>query len=259
MIVIKSQNELELIQKSCEIVSEILNELAAHVRPGITTAQIEQIACGLIEKSGAISAFKGYRGFPGYICTSVNEVVVHGIANNRPLREGDIVSIDVGVNKGGYYGDGAVTVPVGEISKDAQRLLDVAKQALGKAIDKSTPDNRVGDISYAIQNYVESRGFNVVRDFVGHGIGAHLHEDPQIPNFGAPNHGPKLKAGMVLAIESMVTQGSFEIAIQNDGWTAVTKDRKLAAHFEDVVAITQTGPRILTRSPQILGCQKKRP
>jgi len=258
VITIKSERELEMIRQACGIVSEVLSEVAKHVKSGVTTLDLEELAKELIEENGAVSAFIGYRGYPAHICTSVNSAVVHGIPNKRPLREGDILSLDVGIKKDGYYGDGALTLGVGRITEDAQRLLDVTESSLRAGINKAQAGGRVSDISNAVQAFVEARGFGVVRDFSGHGIGARLHEDPPIPNFGPPHHGPKLKPGMVLAIEPMVNEGTPEVEIQSDGWTAITKDRRLSAHFEQVVAITEEAPEVLTTLPEISVCQKKK-
>lgn len=252
MIILKSKYEIQLIKSSCEIVGCVIEELKKHIAPGITLKQLETIARDLILRRGGIPAFLGYRGFPGNICTSVNQTVVHGIPDGRKLKDGDIVSIDIGVKKNGYYGDAATTIGVGNISNKARNIIDVTKKALGIGLDKARPGNRLSDISHAIQTFVESKGYGVVRDFVGHGIGSSLHEDPQIPNFGEPDRGPKLKPGMTFAIEPMVNEGSWEVEVQKDGWTVLTKDRKLSAHFEHVVVITEGSPEILTV------CQKKK-
>lgn len=201
----------------------------------------------MILKLGGIPAFKGYRGFPGDICTSINEEVVHGIPGKRRLRDGDILSLDIGVKFSGYYGDAAVTIPVGSVSKEVKRLLEVTEEALYVGIGYARQGMRLSDLSHAIQTHAEKNGFSVVREFVGHGIGAKMHEEPQIPNFGEPNHGPRLKKGMVLAIEPMVNTGGPEVEILRDNWTAVTKDRKLSAHFEHTVLITDKEPEILTK------------
>lgn len=248
MITLRSRAEVEKIEAACRIVADTLEYLETKILPGITTLELDSLAAGYINERGAVSAFKGYKGFPGNICTSVNDVVVHGIPGKRVLRNDDIISIDVGVKLNGYYGDAAATFQVGEqITEEAYALIKVTEKALEKGIEQAKPDNRLSDISNAIQRYVESNGFSVVREFVGHGIGTRMHEDPQIPNFGEPGTGPRLKAGMVLAIEPMVNAGTYGVEILEDGWTAVTKDRKLSAHFEDTVYISDSGPEILTK------------
>lgn len=222
------------------------------VEPGKTTEELNEVAEKLIQEWGAVPAFKGYRGFPKSICASINEEVVHGIPSlSRKLNIGDIVSIDVGIYKCGYYGDSAVTIPVGEISPSAKKLLQVTQEALRRGIDRARVGYRLFDISYAVQSYVEKEGFSVVRDFVGHGIGKEMHEDPQVPNFGEPGRGLRLKAGMVLAIEPMVNAGGPEVMVLPDRWTVVTRDGSLSAHFEHTVAITEEGPQILTFSPDL--------
>lgn len=234
------------MRQAGRIVAGTLQELAGAVRPGITTIKLDALARQYIQKSGARPAFLGYHGFPATICTSLNEEVVHGIPGLRRLKAGDIISIDVGVFYKGYYGDAAATFPVGEVSPLAKRLLEVTRESLYKGIEKAYPGNRLYDISAAIQTYVESRGFSVVRSYVGHGIGSEMHEEPQVPNFGLPGKGPLLEAGMVLAIEPMVNAGTWEVETLSDDWTVVTKDRNLSAHFEHTVAIMQDGPEILT-------------
>lgn len=234
------------MRQAGRIVADTLQELAGAIRPGITTIQLDTLARQYIQKSGARPAFLGYHGFPATICTSLNEEVVHGIPGLRRLKAGDIISIDVGVFYKGYYGDAAATFPVGEVSPLAKRLLEVTRESLYKGIEKAYPGNRLYDISAAIQTYVESRGFSVVRSYVGHGIGSEMHEEPQVPNFGFPGKGPVLEAGMVLAIEPMVNAGTWEVETLSDDWTVVTKDRNLSAHFEHTVAIMQDGPDILT-------------
>lgn len=224
-----------------------LNLLEAHVQAGISTRELDQIAESEIRKAGAIPAFKGYRGFPATLCVSVNEEVVHGIPSDRKLKEGDIVGLDLGCIWDGYYGDAARTYPVGEISEEALRLLKTTEESLMIGIDQARAGNRIGDIGYAVQSHAESNGYSVVRDFVGHGIGRNLHEDPQIPNYGNRGQGPRIKAGMVLAIEPMVCQGRADVEVLSDNWTAVTRDRSLAAHFEHSVAITENGPEILSQ------------
>jgi len=247
MIEIKSENELRLIAEAGKIVNLILEELKSGAMPGVTTADLEKKASEIIKKSGARSAFLGYRGFPGVICVSLNEQVVHGIPGSTKLSDGDILSIDVGVEKNGYYADSAITVPIGDrVSKSALSLIDVTEKALYLGIEKAVEGNRLFDISSAVQRKAESHGYGVVREFVGHGIGRNLHEDPEIPNYGRQNTGPRLKSGMVLAIEPMINQGGCEVEVLNDGWTAVTKDRSLSAHFEHTVAVTEGKPKILT-------------
>lgn len=247
MIILKSPEEIEKMAKSCMIVAKTLEYLSDKIKPGITTKEIENMADTFIRENNAIPAFKGYRGFPASICTSLNNEVIHGIPSNRVLKEGDIIGIDIGVKKDGYYGDGAYTFPVGKVSPNVEKLLNVTKEALYLGIEKAVPGNRISDISHAIQTYVENNGFSVVRAFVGHGIGKELHEDPQIPNFGPPNRGPRLKPGMTLAIETMVNEGSYEVLILDDGWTAVTVDGKLSAHYEHTILVTEDEPVILTK------------
>lgn len=245
-VVLKSPREIEEMRVANRIVAEILEAIKGIVRPGITTEELNEFAEEMLRERKAKSAFKGYRGYPKTLCTSVNSQVVHGLPSKIPLKEGDLLSIDFGVYYSGFYGDAAVTVPVGIVSKEALRLKEVAEKALYKGIEKAYTGNRLSDISYAIQSFVEGSGFSVVREFVGHGIGRSLHEEPQVPNFGLPGVGIKLKAGMVLAIEPMVNAGGSEVKILQDGWTAVTRDGSLSAHFEHTVAITDTGPVILT-------------
>ena len=246
-IILKSPQEIEKMRSSNRIVAEILQRVVAAVRPGARTRDLNALAEELLRKYKARSAFKGYNGYPAVLCTSVNEEVVHGIPSDRVLKGGDIVSLDFGAVWEDYYGDAAITVPVGEISAEARRLLRVTEEALGKAIEKARPGNHVGDISAAIQGYVESRGFSAVRDFVGHGIGRFMHERPQIPNFGFPGRGIRLKPGMTLAIEPMINAGGYGVEVLEDGWTAVTRDRSLSAHFEHSVAVTEDGPYILSQ------------
>lgn len=230
------------------IVAEILEVLKGSVRPGIATMDLECIADAEIKRRGARSAFKGYRDYPYCLCTSVNSEVVHGMPSaKRMLKEGDILSIDFGVLHDGFYGDSAITVPVGAVSKEAMRLIKVTAESLENAIEAAREGNRLMDISHAVQSHVEAAGFSVVRDFVGHGIGRELHEPPQVPNFGAPGRGVRLKAGMVLAIEPMINMGASDVKVLEDGWTAVTVDGGLSAHFEHTVAITAKGPYVLSR------------
>jgi len=246
MIIIKSPREIEQLRRSNAIVAEVFEKLKGMVAPGITTKELDQVAEDYILSKGGRPAFKGYRGFPATLCISINEEVVHGIPGQRRLKEGDIVSIDVGVNFGGYFGDSAITLPVGEVDPESKRLLDVTKKALTIGIEKAKIGNRLFDISYAIQRWVESRGFSVVRDFVGHGIGKDLHEEPQIPNFGSPHQGPRLEKGMVFALEPMVNEGTYEVRVLSDGWTVVTADGKRSAHFEHTISITDDGVEILS-------------
>ncbi len=247
MIILKTREEVEKIRKSCLIVAEVLERLEEIVAPGVSTWDLNAISEEEAEKRGAVPAFKGYHGFPYALCTSINEEVVHGIpSKKRILREGDIVSVDFGVVVDGYYGDAAVTLPVGKISEEAERLCRVTREALDQAIAQAVVGNRLSDISHAVQSYVEKFGYSVVREFVGHGIGRNLHESPQIPNFGPPGRGVKLKPGMVFAIEPMINQGVPDIRILEDRWTAVTADGKLSAHFEHTVAVTENGPDILS-------------
>jgi methionyl aminopeptidase len=229
------------------LVGEVLAELAGVVAPGVTTADLDAIAEKRIVRAGATPAFKGYHGYPATICTSINDEVIHGIpSGHRVLDEGDIVSIDVGVSLDGYFGDSAVTLPVGHVSEEAADLLRVTEEALYKAIEQVRPDARISDISHAVQRHVEGHGFSVVREFVGHGIGQQMHEEPQVPNYGEPGHGPRLAEGMVLAIEPMVNAGKAGVKVLADGWTAVTRDRSLSAHFEHTVAVMAGEPWILT-------------
>ncbi|ABC76202.1 type I methionyl aminopeptidase [Syntrophus aciditrophicus] len=246
MVILKRPEEIEKIRKSSRIVAEILQELMNSVKPGIRTIDLEEYAEELAARKKVKPAFKGYNGFPFGLCVSVNEEVVHGMPSKRILRDGDIVSLDYGVYHDGYYGDAAITVPVGEVSQELLRLLQITKESLCEGIKESRIGNRLGDISAAIQAHVESAGFSVVRDFVGHGIGKSLHEDPQVPNFGSKGRGILLKKGMVLAIEPMVNAGKYSVKVLNDNWTVVTEDGKYSAHFEHSVAITENGPDILS-------------
>ena len=245
---LKAPWEIDLLRKANAIVAEVLERLKETIEPGVSAWELNQIAEEIARKRGARPAFKGYRGYPFSLCVSVNEEVVHGLpVKEKVLKEGDIVSLDFGAVYEGYVGDAAVTVAVGEISEEAKRLMRVTEEALYRAIDKARVGFRLQDISVAIQRFVEGHGYNVIRDFVGHGIGRELHEPPEVPNFGRPGKGPKLMAGMVFAIEPMVVTGGYEIEVLDDGWTVVTKDRGLAAHFEHSVVITARGPEILSR------------
>ena len=246
MIIIKSASEIEAMRRVNQMTARGRDAVAAQVRPGVTTHELGEVARGMIKEMGGTNAFYGYQGFPGQICASVNEEVVHGIPGRRIIREGDIVSIDCGIRFDGFIGDTAVTVGAGEISEENQRLLDVTKASLDAGISKAVEGNRLGDISFAIQQVVEEAGFSVVRDFVGHGIGRDMHEDPQVPNFGKPGRGPILKEGMTLAIEPMVNVGGAKVKVLDDNWTAVTKDGSNSAHFEHTVAVGKTAPDILT-------------
>ncbi|WP_018131302.1 type I methionyl aminopeptidase [Effusibacillus pohliae] len=247
MIICKSKTELAIMREAGRIVALTHEELAKAIRPGITTRELDEIAEELIRKHGATPSFKGYHGYPASICASVNEELVHGIPGPRVLREGDIISIDIGAYYQGFHGDSAWTYPVGNISDEAARLLRVTEEALFKGIEQAREGNRLSDIGHAVQKHVEAAGFSVVRDYVGHGIGRQMHEDPQIPNYGPPNRGPRLKVGMTLAIEPMVNVGAYHCKTLADNWTVVTADGSLAAHFEHTVAITENGPEILTR------------
>jgi methionyl aminopeptidase len=245
---IKSDTELEYMRSAGKVVADTLAMIEKVIKPGITTAEIDKLAEEFILAQGAIPSFKGYGGFPGSICASVNDVVIHGIPNNTVLVEGDIISVDCGAILNGYHGDAARTFPVGSISKEAQHLIDVTKESFFKGIEKAVVGNRLTDISAAIQEHAESFGYSVVRDFVGHGIGTSMHEDPQVPNYGTAGKGPKLVHGVVLAIEPMINMGNYKVKIKPDGWTVVTSDGKLAAHYENTVAITNDGVEILTLS-----------
>lgn len=248
MIIRKSQTEIEKMARAGAIVQGCLELLAQKVKPGVTTKELDSLAEEYIRSRGGVPTFKGYRGFPGSICTSPNDMVVHGIPGKVRLREGDILGVDVGVTLDGYIADAAKTFPVGEISEEAWRLLRVTEEALYKGIAQCVIGRRVGDISHAVQTHAEANGFSVVRSMVGHGVGRNMHEDPQVPNFGPPGQGPELREGMVLAIEPMVNAGGYEVEIGDDSWAVYTKDGSLSAHFEHTVAITKQGPRILTGS-----------
>jgi methionyl aminopeptidase len=243
---LKNGTEIEYIRQSCRIVAELLLFLRDIVNPGVTTGWLDERAEEFIRKRGALPAFKNYNGFPSSICTSVNEEVIHGIPGSYRLQEGDILSVDVGVNKAGYFGDAAITIPVGQISSDKEKLLEATEQSLYAGIEKAVHHNHVSDISRAVQEVVEGYGFSVVRDFVGHGVGRKLHEEPPIPNYKTPGRGPKLLEGMTLAIEPMVNQGGYEVIIQDDNWTVVTKDGKPSAHFEHTILVRDGESDILT-------------
>ena len=247
MVILKSPKEIEKIYASNQVVAAILSKLESEITPGIDTLYLNDLSERLTYERNAIPAFKGYRGFPYSICASLNNEVVHGFSSKTPLNEGDIISLDFGVLLNGYYGDSAITVPVGKISKSARKLTQVTEESLYKGIEKAIPGGRLSDISHAIQMHVEAAGFSVVRKFVGHGIGTNLHEEPQIPNFGKPGMGIRLKPGMTLAIEPMVNEKNYGVEILEDGWTAVTKDGSLSAHFEHTIAITESGPIILSK------------
>jgi methionyl aminopeptidase len=247
LIVLKSEDEIKRMAEACRIVAEVLGGIKKIIAPGVMTKEIDEFAESFIRSKGAKPAFKGYRGYPSSVCTSINEQVVHGIPSSTKLRNGDIISLDIGVNYRGFFGDAALTMPVGTIGKEAERLVAVTERALRAGMERAVAGNRISDISASIQRCAESEGFSVVRTFVGHGIGRELHEEPQIPNYGRPGEGPEIREGMTLAIEPMVNAGGWEVSILKDGWTAVTKDRKLSAHFEHTVAVTKNGLKILTK------------
>jgi methionyl aminopeptidase len=246
MIYLKSKSEVDKIRRSGRIVAELLNLLEKQIRPGITTKELDKFAEEFIISHGAKPSFKGYYGYPGSLCTSINEEVVHGIPGDRILKEGDIISIDCGVFYEGFHSDAARTFAVGHISEEAKRLIDITEKSFYEGIKYARAGNRIGDISNAIQTFVESNGYSVVRDYVGHGIGKELHEEPPVPNYGKAGRGPKLAVGMVLAIEPMVNMGTFAVIELDDGWTVVTADKKLSAHYENTIAILENGPEILT-------------
>jgi len=248
VIVLKSAREIEIMRRAGSVLADVVERLREIVTPGISTLEIDEDVETFIASRGAQPAFKGYRGFPATVCVSINDEVVHGIPSaQRRIKEGDIVGLDLGCIVDGYYADCAFTLPIGEIPADVQRLLDVTRESLERAIAECRRGRRLSDVSHAVQSHVETHGFSVVRAFVGHGIGRALHEEPQVPNFGEPGRGPELRPGMVLAIEPMVTMGSWEVTILDDGWTAVTRDGSLAAHFEHTIAVTEHGPEVLTR------------
>jgi methionyl aminopeptidase len=247
VIVCKSPAEIEKMRAASMLVAEVLGELAALVAPGVSTLDLDAAAEKRVRDRGAEPAFKGYRGYPNTLCASVNDQVIHGIPSKRPLVEGDIISLDMGVKLNGFFGDSAVTVPVGRVTDEAKRLLRITEESLEKGIEQVRLGGRISDIGHAIQKHVEAHGFSVVREFVGHGIGASLHEEPQIANYGEPGRGPRLAEGMTLAIEPMVNVGKPGVKMLSDGWTAVTRDGSLSAHFEHTVAVTKNGPLVLTR------------
>ncbi len=246
MIPLKSDSEIQIMRQAGKILAEIMARVSGSLKAGMTTMEIDMLAQELINKAGVNSAFKGYKGYPANVCVSVNQEVVHGIPGDKRLKEGDIAGLDMGIEYQGFYSDIATTVGIGEISPRLKMLIEVTKKSLFLGIKQARPQNRLGDISYAVQNYVERHGFSIVRQFVGHGIGRDLHEDPEIPNFGRPHQGQVLKKGMVFAIEPMVNLGGWECEILPDGWTVVTKDGLASAHFEHTVVITDNGPEILT-------------
>jgi len=246
MVVLKSKAEIDKMRVACGIVREVLEKLESFIKPGMTTLDVDKFAESIINSRDAVPSFKGYRGFPASTCTSVNEVVVHGIPGDRKLNNGDIVSVDVGAYIGGFHGDAARTFAVGDISEESERLIRVTRESFFAGIEKAVVGGRITDISHEIQKHVETNGYGVVRDFFGHGIGRELHEEPSIPHFGKANRGLRLRAGMVIAVEPMVTQGDYGVVTLEDGWTASTIDGKLAAHYENTVAITTNGPEILT-------------
>ena len=247
MITLKSPQEIEKMRKAGRVVATTLEALKAAAQVGMTTGDLDELARQKIAEAGAIPSFKGYHGFPGHICASVNEEVVHGIPGDRVLKEGDILSVDLGAIVEGYHGDSAITFPIGSISPEIQLLLQVTEESLYKGIQAAIVGNRLGDVSNAIQTHVDSYKFGIVREFVGHGIGSQMHEDPKIPNYGPPHQGPLLRAGMTLAIEPMVNLGTPDVRILDDQWTVVTRDGKPSAHFEHTILITENGPEILTR------------
>lgn len=246
MISLKSKHELEIMREAARRLKIIFQEIKTWIRAGMTTLDIDQKAEHLMEKQKVKPAFKGYRGYPACICTSVNEEVVHGIPSKKRLKEGDLLSVDMGLIHEGYVSDAARTWAIGRVGDEEIELIETARRALYMGMAQMKAGHRVGDVSNAIQNYVEAQGFSVIRDFVGHGIGREMHEDPQVPNFGKPGRGPKLEIGMVLALEPMVAAGSWEVDVLNDAWTVVTRDRQFAAHYEDTIALTENGPENLT-------------
>ena len=247
MIICKTQREIDIMRQAGKIVALTHEELKKHIVPGVTTKELDAIAESFIRKHDAIPSFKGYNGFRGSICASVNDELVHGIPGDRVLKNGDIISIDIGAQYQGYHGDSAWTYAVGDIDEETQRLLDVTEESLYRGLEEAKPGVRLSNISHAIQTYVEANNFSIVREYVGHGVGQDLHEDPQIPHYGPPNKGPRLKTGMVLAVEPMVNAGSRYVKTLEDDWTVVTQDGKMCAHFEHTIAITESGFEILTK------------
>jgi methionyl aminopeptidase len=250
LIIRKSAAELEQMEHASQVVAETLTMLGERIAPGVTTQELDELAEDFIRSRGGVPTFKGYRGYPASICTSPNSMVVHGIPGAYVLRDGDVISVDVGVTLDGFVGDSAHTFAVGEISDDAQRLLDTGQAALAAGIEQARPGNHLSDIGHAVQATTEAAGFSVVRSLVGHGVGRQMHEDPQIPNFGDPGHGPVLATGMTLAIEPMINAGGPEVYLHDDEWSISTEDKSLSAHFEHTVAVTENGPKILTRRLQ---------
>ena len=253
MIIIKTKKEIDFIRESAKIVAETLQLVKRYAEVGKTTLELDKIAEDYILSNNAIPAFKGYSqagsiDFPGTICSSINEEVVHGIPSNRVLENGDLLSVDVGVDKNGYFGDAAITIGIGDVEKENLDLLEATEKSLYLGIEEAKKNNRIGDISFAIQEYIENKGYTIVKDLCGHGVGKYLHEDPQIPNFGRPNSGAKIKNGMTIAIEPMINLGTYEVNVAQDGWTVLTKDKKVSAHFEHTVAIINDFPEILSVS-----------
>jgi len=246
MIIIKTPREIEIMRDGGKILARVLKEVAKAIKPDVTTQELDKLAKELVLRLGAKPSFEGYKGYPAGLCTSVNEEIVHGIPSIRKLKEGDIIGLDLGVLYKGYYTDSAITVPVGKVSAEVLRLIEVTKKALEVGVKQVRVGNHIGDIGAAIGHYVEAQGFNVVRNLVGHGVGKHVHEEPQIPNYGKPGTGPEIKVGMTLALEPMVVMGSWQTEQAQDGWTFVTKDKSFAAHFEHTVAVTEKTPRVLT-------------
>ncbi|OGW85708.1 MAG: type I methionyl aminopeptidase [Omnitrophica bacterium RIFCSPHIGHO2_02_FULL_46_11] len=246
MISLKSKQEIDIMREAARRLKSVLQELRRSIKTGMATLEIDQKAERLIIAQDAKPAFKGYRGYPACVCTSINEEVVHGIPSKRKLKQGDLLSVDIGLVYKGYVSDSARTWAIGRMSEEARELMEAAQRALYVGMAQMKPGNRIGDISYAVQDFVEGQGFSVIRDFVGHGIGRAMHEDPQVPNFGKPGKGSKLETGLVLAIEPMVAAGSWEVDILEDAWTVVTRDRQWAAHYEDTIALTEKGPENLT-------------
>ncbi len=247
MIILKSEREINYMRDAGKIVAKTLAEVEKAAKPDVTTRELDEIAEKYIKGCGATPAFKGYHGFPGNICSSVNEEVVHGIPGLRKLKNGDTLSVDIGAVINGYNGDAAITIPIGQIDAEVQRLLDVTEESLYKGIEQAIVNNRLSDISHAVQKHAESFGYSVVRDYVGHGIGRNMHEDPQVPNYGPSGRGPRLKSGMTLAIEPMINMGTHDVKTLDDGWTVITSDGKRSAHFEHTIAIGPDGPEILTK------------